>query len=401
MAKWNDGKYCVSKYNYDEEFRGSLNIAPKVEIHDATLRDGEQTPGVFMSTEQKVEIAGMLDSLGVERIEAGMPAVSTADFNAIKQITSSGIKAKVYSFARGMHEDIDAAKECGATGVVIELPTSEVKLKYQFAKWDADTLIAKSVDSCAYAKKCGLETIFFGYDTPRADISLLDRLYSTLAKEACPDAIGVVDTVGCILPSAMSAFIRRLSKYGIPIQVHTHNDFGMAVANSFAAMENGAYVIHTCLNGLGERTGNASTDQIMMGMKLLYGLENDYHLEKIKEVSERVAKIVKRPLAYNAPFTGSNTFSRESGIGVEFVKDNPVVMFSIDPSIVGNAGVIVLGKGSGNKSIPAKCEELGIPYTLNDEETRDIVAKIKALAIEKKSTVTNEEFIKMLDEYKK
>ena len=232
MAKWNDGKYWVSKYNYDEEFTRELNIAPKVEIHDATLRDGEQTPGVFMSTDQKVEIAAMLDELGVERIEAGMPAVSTADFNAIKQITSSGNKAKIYSFARGMHEDIEAAKECGATGVVIEIPTSEVKLKYQFPKWDTDTLIQKSVDSCAYAKKLGLETIYFGFDTCRADMAILDRLYSTLVAEARPDAIGVVDTVGCCLPSAVHMFIRRLKKYGVPLQIHTHNDFGMATAIS-------------------------------------------------------------------------------------------------------------------------------------------------------------------------
>lgn len=399
MAKWNDGKYWVSKYNYDEEFTSTLNIPEKVEIHDATLRDGEQTPGVFMSTDQKVEIAAMLDELGVERIEAGMPAVSTADFNAIKQITASGNRAKIYSFARGMHEDIEAAKECGATGVVIEMPTSEVKLKYQFPKWDADTLIQKSVDSCAYAKKLGLECIYFGFDTCRADMAVLDRLYSTLVAEARPDAIGVVDTVGCCLPSAVAMFVRRLSKYGVPLQIHTHNDFGMATASSFAAMEAGANVIHTCLNGLGERTGNASTDQIMMGMKLLYGLDNDYRLEKIKETSERVAAMCNRPLAYNAPFVGANTFARESGIGVNFVKENPVVMFSIDPTIVGNSGMIILGKGSGKMSVTAKCEELGIPYTLDDDQARDVVAKIKALAIEKQSTVSNEEFANIMAEY--
>ena len=400
MAKWNDGKYWVSKYNFDEEFTRELNIAPKVEIHDATLRDGEQTPGVFMSTDQKVEIAAMLDELGVERIEAGMPAVSSADFNAIKQITSSGTRAKVYSFARGMHEDIEAAKECGATGVVIEIPTSEVKLKYQFPKWDTETLIQKSVDSCAYAKKLGLETIYFGFDTCRADMATLDRLYSTLVAEARPDAIGVVDTVGCCLPSAVHMFIRRLKKYGVPLQIHTHNDFGMATASSFAAMEAGANVIHTCMNGLGERTGNAATEQIMMGMKLMYGLDNDYRLEQIKESCERVAAMCKRPLAYNAPFVGANTFARESGIGIDLVKHNPVVMFSIDPAIVGNDSLVVLGKGSGKMSVPAKCEELGIPYTLNDEQTHEVVGKIKALAIEKQSTVTNEEFVKILSEVK-
>lgn len=399
MEKWAQNGYWVSKYNYDEEMRASLSLPPKVEIHDATLRDGEQTAGVFMSGDQKVEIAKMLDELGVERIEAGMPAVSKADFAAIRQITSMGLKAKVYSFARAMKDDIAAAKECGAHGVVIELPLSEPKLKWQFAKWDADTVVQRAVESCSYAKSIGLETVFFGYDTCRADMALLDRVYSTLAAEAKPDSFGIVDTVGCILPSAMRALVKKLSKYGMKMEVHTHNDFGMGVATSFAALESGATVIHTCLNGLGERAGNAPLEQVMMGLKLLYGYDNEYHLDKIQATCNRISEITKKPILYNAPITGRHSFSRESGIGVEFVKTNPVVMFSIDPAIVGNSGVIILGKGSGAKSIEAKLSELGIEKELSEEQVRDLLARIKALAIEKQDIVTDEEFLEMLKEY--
>jgi isopropylmalate/homocitrate/citramalate synthase len=399
MKKWIGDGYWVSRYNYAQEYRSSIELPDRVEVHDATLRDGEQTPGVFMSKDQKVEIAQLLDTLGVERIEAGMPAVSTADFEAIKQISSMGLKARVYSFARAINEDIDAAKEAGADGVVIETPLSEPKMKYQFPKWTDKDVIEKSVATCAYAKSLGLDTVYFGYDTTRADPDLMDKVYTALLTEAKPDSIGIVDTVGCAIPNAVYHLIKRLrSKYDVKFEIHTHNDFGMGVASSFAALEAGAQVIHTCLNGLGERTGNASLEQIMMGLKILYGYDNDYRLDQIKSAAQQVAQITKKPILYNTPFTGEHTFSRESGIGVEFVKSNPIVMFAIDPAIVGNSGCIILGKGSGVKSVRTKMQELGVGRELSEDQERELLARIKKLAIQKESIVTDGEFLEMLGE---
>jgi len=169
MSTWKTDNWWASPYNDLSKFRSTLNIPKKVIIHDATLRDGEQTPGVVFSIDEKVEIAKMLDSLGVERIEAGMPAVSDADQEAIKRITQLGLKSKIFTFARAMDVDIDIAKECGADGVIIEIPTSEPKLKYQFPKWSHDDVVKRSIDTVNYAKSMDLETVYFGYDTTRAD----------------------------------------------------------------------------------------------------------------------------------------------------------------------------------------------------------------------------------------
>jgi len=392
MSTWKTDSWWASPYNDLESFRSKLNLPEKVIIHDATLRDGEQTPGVVFSIDEKVEIAKMLDELGVERIEAGMPAVSEADREAIRQIAKLGLKSKVFTFARSMKADIDIAKDCGANGVIIEIPTSEPKLTYQFAKWTHEDVIERSVDTIAYAKEMGMETVYFGYDTTRADFNFLKKLYATIMANTKPDSIGIVDTMGCILPGAIKELITDLkSMFDVTFEIHTHNDFGMGAAVSFAAMEAGAEVIHTCINGMGERTGNASLEQIMVGLKVLYGIDNNYRYEKIREISKKVQAFSNFHLPVNQPVVGDNIFVRESGIGVDLVLNKPLAMFAMEPSFIGHQAGFVLGKKSGTTSIEVKAKEMGLE--LDEDSVKKILQEVKSQGIEKKRTLFDDEFV--------
>jgi methanogen homocitrate synthase len=396
MKEWKSENFWVSQYNNLKEYTDTLQLPKKVIIHDATLRDGEQTPGVVFSVEEKVEIAKMLDSLGVERIEAGMPAVSPQDKEAIKKIVSLGLKSKIFCFARATKSDIDMAVECGADGVIIEIPTGRPKLMYQFQKWTDDDIIQISVETVKYAKECGLETVYFGYDTTRADFDFLEKLYTEVISKGNPDSIGIVDTMGCLIPGAAKELVKKLkSMFDIKIEIHTHNDFGMGVATSLAAVEGGAEVIHTCINGLGERTGNAALEPVIMGLKVLYGLDVPYNIEKLKEVSDKVSKFSNFPKSVNMPVVGDNIFVRESGIGIDLVMNTPLAMFALNPKFLGQKAGVVLGKKSGLKSIEVRLEELGI--SVDEEMKPKILEVIKQESIKYKKNITNEEFVKIIE----
>lgn len=400
MTKWNNNNWWVSKYNYLEEYRSTMNLPKKIKIHDATLRDGEQTPGVVFSIEDKVEIAKMLDRIGVDRIEAGMPAVSEADREAIKKIVALNLKAEIFSFARATKEDIDMAVECGVDGVIIEIPTGRPKLKYQFTKWTDEDIIEKSIATIKYAKENNLKAVYFGYDTTRADYEFLELLYSRIIEEAKPDSIGIVDTMGCILPGAVYELVKKLkSQFDIAIEIHTHNDFGMGVATSFAAMEAGAEVIHTSINGMGERTGNAQLEPILVGLKVLYGLDVDYNLNILKEVSDRVEVISNFRKNVNLPIVGDNIFVRESGIGIDLVMNTPLAMYALNPEFIGNKPGVLLGKKSGLRSIDVKLEELNL--TLEESKKPRVLDMIKDMSIKNKRTITNDEFKKIIMDVEK
>src|SRR3984885_1511409 len=231
---YRENEWWVSPYNFVPEGRNTFDLPEKVSIHDAPLRDGEQTPGVVFSIKDKIAIAEKLDEVGVERIEAGMPAVSEQDFEAIKQISKLGLKARIYTFARAMNSDIDKALECGCHGVIVEVPIGYPKLKYQF-KWTWEDVLRKSVGVINYAKSRGMHVVYFPYDTTRAREEDLRNLLTRMMQEAPPDSVGGGDTMGCLLPEAMKYLVRLVkSLTKLPVEVHTHNDFGMAVATELA-----------------------------------------------------------------------------------------------------------------------------------------------------------------------
>jgi len=388
---YEEGKWWVSPYNFTDEVRKEFSLPENVSIHDATLRDGEQTPGVVFTKEDKIKIAQELDKIGIERIEAGMPAVSQDDFEAIKEITSLNLKAKIFTFARAMKQDIDSAVDCGAYGVVIEIPIGFPKLKYQF-NWTWEDVLRKSVDVINYAKEKNLYVVYFPYDTTRARISDLENLLKGIIKNSNPDSVGVIDTMGCALPQAIQFLVKKVKTLTkLPVEVHTHNDFGMAVATELAGIMAGAEVVHSCINGLGERTGNAALEELLLGIHILLGIRKDYKFNRIVEFANLLEEISGVKLPQNKPVTGKMNFTRESGIGVDLVIKEPLAMFATDPKFTDRKGEIVLGKKSGKLSVLYYLDMLGIK-DIADEKIIEILKQVKLLGLRKRTLVNLDEF---------
>src|SRR2546428_270718 len=387
-----DDRWWVSPFNVTDQLRRSFSLPPRVQIHDATLRDGEQTPGVVFSVADKIAIAETLAAVGVDRIEAGMPAVSDDDFEAVRQITKLGLTSRIYTFVRALTADIDKSLECGAHGVILEVPIGYPKLLWQF-KWTWEDVLKKSVDVIRYAKARGLDVVYFPYDTTRAREEDLTNLLTRIVQDAPPDSVGIVDTMGCVLPDAMKYLVRLVKRVtnGLPVEVHTHNDFGMAVATELAGVEAGADVVHSCANGLGERTGNAALKELIVALHVLYGYETQYRLDRLPELGALVSRLSNRPIAMNKPILGAHNFTRESGIGVDLVVKKPLAMFGTHPSLTGRAGDIVLGKKSGKASITYALEQLGI-VGAGDEAVGEMLRIVKERSIDRRALVPLEEF---------
>ena len=386
-----DGKFWVSPYNFEPDVLKSLELPEKVEIQDATLRDGEQTPGVVFSIDDKIAIAQKLNDIGIERIEAGMPAVSPQDEQAIKEITKLNLNSKIYTFARAMKQDIDKALECGAQGVIIEVPIGYPKLTTQFG-WTWKDVLAKSAPVINYAKENGLHAVYFPYDTTRARPEDLENLCKGIMAEAPPDSIGIVDTMGCATPEAIKYMVRWVKRMtGLPIEIHTHNDFGMGVATEIAAVTAGAECVHSCGNGLGERTGNAALEELMLTLDLLYGYETGYKFDQLPELGEMLSRLANVPIARNKPILGDGNFTRESGIGIQYVMHDPLVMFGTHPALTGRVGEVVLGKKSGKASIAYKLDALGLGEA-SDTQNSEILDLVKQAGIKKRDILSDEEF---------
>ena len=392
-----DGGWWTSEFNFMEEIRKDFTIPDKVIIHDATLRDGEQTPGVVFRKEEKVALAKALDAIGVDRIEAGMPAVSEEDMDAVKEIVKLDLNAKIMVFSRALPADIDKAAECGAWGVVLEVPCGLPRLRYQF-NWSIDEVMERSIKAVNYAKEKGLYVSYFPYDNTRAELPALRKLVTEVTRNSQPDSLAVVDTTGCALPESIKFMVREIKSISpLPIEIHTHNDLSLGVANSLAAVEAGAEIVHVCINGLGERCGNTALDEIVICLKTLLGVNMDrIKYDRIYELSCLTEQLSGIHLASNKSLVGEVTFKRESGLGIDVFKKKPTVAFSIHPEFIGRKFEMLLGKKSGRPSIKMKLEELSIETT--EEIIAELLAKVKQKGTEKKGALSDDEFKAILDE---
>jgi len=386
---WNGENYWVSPFNFDAEVVSKFHFPKEVVFHDVTLRDGEQTPGVVLRYKEKVEIARKLDEVKVHRIEAGMPVVSQEDFDAVKEIAHLGLEAKVFAFSRLVKEDIETALKCDVEGIVCEGPVGIPKLK-QF-DWANEQVTKRAVDAIDFAKKHGLWTVFFGVDGTRADRDFFLSILKAVSERAHPDAFAIVDTFGCATPEGFGKLVREVrAAVKEPLEVHTHNDFGLGVATSVAGVQNGASVIHTSVNGIGERSGNASFEEVAMTLKYLYGQSVRFDFSKFKELSDLVKKLTKFPLAPNKAVVGERVFTREAGISIAGWMKYNLGSEAYLPEIVGNSHGVFLGKKSGRHSIDWKLNELGLKAT--DEQKDKILAEVKKRSEETKSNIMDEEF---------
>lgn len=394
LEKTND--WWISEYNFCEDVRARFNLPEKVRFHDATLRDGEQTPGVVFRKEDKIAIAKKLDELGVDRIEAGMPAVSQEDFDAIKEICKLGLKSEIYAFSRAMISDIDKALECGVSGVIIEAPSGYPRLKYQY-QWTEEQVLEKCLKTVSYAKAHGLKVAFFPFDTTRAQLPFLKKLVTEVVTKAGADSVSVVDTTGSSLPDVIYYLVKQIKSWvDVPVEVHTHNDLGMSVATAIAGVSSGAEVVHVCVNGLGERCGNTPLEEIAVSVRALLGVETNIRYEKLTETSKFVEEASGVKLALNKPLVGQSHYTRESGMGMDVLRREPKTLMAISPEFVGNKFRMVLGKKSGKASIEIKLDELGKTYT--DEQVAELLKRVKELGTAKKRYLTDEEWLALVDE---
>ena len=356
-----------------------------VRIFDTSLRDGEQTPGVSLTVEEKLEIAHQLDRLGVDVIEAGSPMSSAGEKRAVKDIAKAGLRTEICGLARTIREDIDAAIECDVNSVHTFISTSNVQMKYAVGLTPEQVLSA-AVDSVEYIKDYGLICEFSPMDATRSEIGFLKRICKA-AEEAGADRINIPDTVGVMTPQNMRKLIEDIrTVVRAPISVHCHDDFGMAVANSLAAVEAGATQVHATVNGLGERAGNASLEEIVMALHLIYKRKTGINTRLLYSTSQLVSRLTGILIQPNKAIVGENAFAHESGIHTRGVTVAPLTFEPIKPELVGRRRRLVAGKLAGTRGVKVELEEVGIHP--NEEQLKEIVKRIKDLG-DKGKTVTD------------
>jgi isopropylmalate/homocitrate/citramalate synthase len=381
--------FWVSELNDRPEVRKNFPTGRPVQFYDTTLRDGEQSVGVVLTPQQKLEIARGLDDLGVGRIEAGFPRVSADDAEGFGLIAKAGLKADVWGFGRALKADIDELLRLGAHATVIETPTSAIKLKaYGLSVEEAKRRAAEVI---SYARKSGVTVAFFTVDGTRTTLDVLHDFYRC-ALDAGAEELVVVDTIGACGPEAVEFLVRSVREWvgaEIPLHFHGHNDFGMATACAVAAVRGGAEWIQGTINGMGERAGNADIGEVAMALTGLYEVPVKLNLTKIREVSALVRRTAGHELEPWKPVVGENLFMRESGaVASQFHIPEAIEPFSAE--LVGATRAIVLGKKSGIDSIAIKAKELGI--SLSAEEQQAALSAVKRAGTEKRGLVTDSEF---------
>lgn len=399
QGPWKSDFWWVSHFNFAEEVTKDFRLPAKVEIHDSTLRDGEQAAGVSFNKEEKIKIAKMLDKAGVQYIEAGFPAVSQETRDALKEISNLGLNAKITCLCRATEGDIDLAKECDVWGAIVEVPVSYPRLKYQFG-WEGKQVIEKALRVATYAKEKGLNTYLFLIDSTRAHLEFLEELLTTVVPQAGVDKVTLVDTNGVINPAGMRFLMQNVRKWvDVPIEVHCHNDFGLGVANALVSVENGASSVSSVLNSLGQRAGNTSTEEVAFALECLYGVKTGIDFKALYEVSQLVAKLSGWSFPPNKPIVGKNLFTWEAGIPTAALMKNPHTVEPFQPEIFGLKHDVKVGKKSGKANVIWKAKELGLE--IPEERLGEMVNKIKDEADRLQRTLTDKEFLAIYNSTKK
>lgn len=399
--QWKTDDYFVSPWNYQDEVRADFSPPARVDVHDVTLRDGEQQAGVELTADEKVRIAEALAEAGVQRIEAGLPAVSPADAEAVRRIASLGLPCRVLAFSRCMVDDVKRALDCGVKEIVMEIPASEhiIELAY---RWEYERAIELTIESTRFAHEHGLWVSFFPIDSTRAEITTFLNMIDRIATEGHMDSLVLVDTFGVLSPQA-AAFLAKKAKERIdkPLETHFHMDFGLGVANTVTAVAHGVGTVQVSVSGIGERSGNTPLEDTVMALKLLYGIESGIDFSKLYGLSQLVRELAQVPVPPNRGIVGDRIFHVESGIIATWVKnvgsENLTEAFPFRPELVGQSGPeIVLGKGSGLDSVLIWLDKMGLGPA-SEEEMLAILDEVKATSLEKKSLLTEDDFVRIAE----
>ena len=346
-----------------------------VVVDDTTLRDGEQTAGVVFSRREKITIARMLDSIGVGEIECGIPAMGEEEQASIRSLVDLGLNARLITWNRALVPEIKASIACGVQAVDISLSVSDQMMAHKLRK-DREAVKEQLKVALGFAKQHDLYVSVGGEDASRADQDYLARLYQA-GIEAGADRLAFCDTVGVLVPETAAEMFSRLSRLGKPISVHCHNDFGMATANTVAALRAGAAQAHVTVNGIGERAGNASLEEVVMTLESLYNLDTGIKCQDIYQLSRLVSRLTALPMSPNKAIVGENAFTHEAGIHVHGLLKDTATYEPMHPETVGRKRRIVLGKHAGRASVELALREFGL--TVSESQLAQIVFRVKEL----------------------
>lgn len=385
----------TSQYNTHESFADELNFPEEIRLTDTTLRDGEQMPGVIFSPADKLALARRLDEVGLHRIEAGNVNLSERERDAIRGITDADLDAEVFVLTRSLKGDIDTAVDLGADGVYMFPPTSGREVD-----GEPDFDFSKTYEIAEYARDHGLHVTFFAFDNARVDTAVVREEMRRVDEEDLVDSISVIDRSGSANPHAMRHVVSEVVEVvDMPVEAHCHNDFGQASMNALFAASAGAEIIDTCVNGLGERTGNPDLAQVAAGLEHLYGQETAIDLSQLRGLSKEVERRADFPVADNAPLVGDNAFRFSAGYIIHGIQQNLFTPISIHPRAVGQEFEFMLDKNTTRTNVEIKMEEACVdPDALTDEDYDALVAEITDRSERQERPIEDHEFHAMVRE---
>jgi len=392
---WKSDNWHTSQWNFAPEVTSEINFPEKIQIHDVTLRDGEQQTGIAFNYDDKIRIAEALAEAGVHRIEAGMPVVSKDDARVVADLAKRNLGPEIFSFARCMVDDVKRAVDSGVSGVVMEVPSSQHLIELGY-RWEFERAVELSIESTKFAHDNGLKVVFFPIDFTRSELTWVLDLIEKVGSEGHMDALALVDTMGATSIHAMPYFVKAVKdRIKVPLEAHFHQDFGLGIANTLMAVSMGVEVIHSTVLGLGERAGNVPTEETVMALKTLYNKDIGIKTEKLKGLADLVREISGVSIASNRPIVGDDLFKVESGIIANWLLncgyEHQTELFPFRPGMVGqNEPEIVIGKGSGIDSIKDRLNRFQIKT--DDRQAMDILMAIKDWGLIHKKLMTDDEF---------
>jgi len=372
-----------------------LEDGAKIFIVDTTLRDGEQTAGVVFSNEEKIRIARYLDEIGIDQIEVGIPVMGGDEKKCITEIAHMGLKPSIMAWNRAVIADIKESLECGVDAVAISISTSDIHIEHKL-QTTREKVLRMMSDAVKFAKDNNLYISVNAEDASRSDLDFLTE-FALIAKHAGANRLRFCDTVGTLNPLTTFRYIKTLhDAVGLDIEMHTHNDFGMATANSLSGVYAGAKYVGVTINGLGERAGNSCLQEVIMGLKYQMNVDVAYNTTIFREVAQYVAVASGRELPVSKPIVGSNIFAHESGIHSDGVLKNPLTYEAFKPEEVGLERQIIIGKHSGTASIRSKFKEYLID--LPDDDAKEILTRVRQMSIDKKRSLFDKEVVYIYEE---
>ncbi|AEF17945.1 MULTISPECIES: homocitrate synthase [Thermoanaerobacterium] len=368
----------------------------KLYLVDTTLRDGEQTAGVVFANSEKIRIAKMLDEIGVHQLEVGIPTMGGDEKETIAKIAKLGLNASIMAWNRAVVNDVKESLECGVDAVAISISTSDIHIEHKLRtsrQWVLDHMTS----AVEFAKKDGVYVSVNAEDASRTDMDFLIE-FTRCAKQAGADRLRFCDTVGILDPFKTYDIIKKIKEaIDIDIEMHTHNDFGMATANALAGFKAGANFIGVTVNGLGERAGNAALEEVVMALKHVYKYDINIDTKRFREISEYVSTASGRQLPSWKAIVGTNVFAHESGIHVDGALKDPHTYEIFDPDEVGLERQIVIGKHSGTAALINKFKEYG--RVLPEEEAKELLPYVRSLSIQLKRPLFDKELIYLYEEH--